>query len=192
MSLGLLDIICILFLLAGVAFFLGASVGLLRFPDFYTRMHAAGKGDTLSTLMIMAGAAAYELNRFDPAQGDTVSVILTVIKILGIGVFIMLTSPTSTHALMQAGYDDEIEPVGERGHDMDIQLPSLGGRDAGESRPQLSVDVVAIFSFRVFVITILCTIVFHDNRFFDICKPQLESFFQVIYSFWNNTFFGKL
>ncbi len=132
MSLGILDIICILFLLAGLIFFLGASVGLLRFPDFYTRMHAAGKGDTLSTLMIMAGAAVYELNRFDPSEAATISVVLIVIKIMLIGTFIMLTSPTSTHALMQAGYDDEIEPVGERGHDMTITMPPLGKKNASK------------------------------------------------------------
>ena len=43
----------------GIFFFLGAVVGLLRFPDFYTRMHAAGKGDTLSTLLILGGFIVY-------------------------------------------------------------------------------------------------------------------------------------
>ena len=133
MSLSILDIISILFLFAGLAFFLGASVGLLRFPDFYTRMHAAGKGDTLSTLMIMAGAAVYELNRLDPGEGNVISVLFIVIKIMLIGGFIMLTSPTSTHALMKAGYDDEIEPVGDGGDDMRIELPELG--PAGDSDP---------------------------------------------------------
>ena len=37
----------------GLLFFLGAAVGLFRFPDFYTRIHAAGKGDTLSSLLIL-------------------------------------------------------------------------------------------------------------------------------------------
>ena len=35
----------------GLVFFLGTAVGMVRFPDFYTRMHAAGKGDTLSTML---------------------------------------------------------------------------------------------------------------------------------------------
>ena len=34
----------------GLVFFLGAAVGMVRFPDFYTRMHAAGKGDTFDNL----------------------------------------------------------------------------------------------------------------------------------------------
>ena len=43
------------FIVMGLIFFLGTSIGLLRFPDFYTRMHAAGKGDTLSTVLILLG-----------------------------------------------------------------------------------------------------------------------------------------
>jgi multicomponent Na+:H+ antiporter subunit G len=122
---GILDILSVLLITSGLIFFLGAAVGLLRFPDFYTRMHAAGKGDTLSTLLIMAGLGVYEFNQYDPAHGVTISVILTVIKIMGIGFIIMLTSPTSTHALMQAGYDDNIEPVGES-EEMLLALPALG------------------------------------------------------------------
>jgi multicomponent Na+:H+ antiporter subunit G len=125
MPLGPIDIICILLVLAGLLFFFGAAVGLLRFPDFYTRMHAAGKGDTLSTLLIMAGAGLYELNHFDLSHGTTLSVVLVVIKIMAIGIFIMLTSPTSTHALMQAGYDDDIEPVGEQ-DEMRLSMPGFG------------------------------------------------------------------
>ena len=39
----------------GFILFLGASVGILRFPGFYTRMHAAGKADTLSSILILLG-----------------------------------------------------------------------------------------------------------------------------------------
>ena len=44
----IITVIAVLFIVTGLIFFLGAAIGLLRFPDFYTRMHAAGKGDTLS------------------------------------------------------------------------------------------------------------------------------------------------
>ena len=90
--------------IVGLVFFLGAAVGLVRFPDFYTRMHAAGKGDTLSSFLILCGFAAYELQDFTWASA------LVALKIVGIGIFVMLTSPTSTHVLMEAGYDDRIRP----------------------------------------------------------------------------------
>ena len=89
----------------GLLFFLGAAVGLYRFPDFYTRMHAAGKGDTLSSLLILAGFALITLDGFSATDW------LLVVKVLAIVLFIMLTSPTSTHALMRAGFEDGVEPV---------------------------------------------------------------------------------
>ena len=76
----------------GLVFFLGTTIGLLRFPDFYTRMHAAGKGDTLSTVMILLGCICL------------VSVsLLLALKILLIINFILIGSPTATHARMDAG-----------------------------------------------------------------------------------------
>ena len=89
----------------GLVFFLGAAVGLYRFPDFYTRMHAAGKGDTLSSLLILAGFALITLEELSVMEW------LLVVKLLAIVLFVMLTSPTSTHALMRAGFEDGIEPV---------------------------------------------------------------------------------
>lgn len=96
----------VVLIVAGLVFFLGAAVGLIRFPDFYTRMHAAGKGDTLSTLLILTGAAVYYLH-----DGVDLLKALVALKILAVCAFIALTSPTSTHALMKAGFDDGIEPV---------------------------------------------------------------------------------
>jgi multicomponent Na+:H+ antiporter subunit G len=90
--------------LTGLIFFLAAVVGVIRFPDFYTRMHAAGKGDTLSTMLILLGIAVFTVGDF------SVDNLLIAVKIMAIALFIMLTTPTSTHALMQAGYDDGIKP----------------------------------------------------------------------------------
>ncbi|MFP6854563.1 MAG: monovalent cation/H(+) antiporter subunit G, partial [Opitutales bacterium] len=63
------------------------------------------KGDTLSSLLILAGFALITLDDF-----STVSWLLLV-KVMAILLFIMLTSPTSTHALMRAGFEDGVEPV---------------------------------------------------------------------------------
>ncbi len=113
----LATLLSIALIVTGLVFFLGDAVGLLRFPDFYTRMHAAGKGDTLSTLLILAGVAVYFLH-----DGVDFGKVLVVLKIFAICAFIAMTSPTSTHALMKAGFDDGIEPVtdpsdDEGGHD---------------------------------------------------------------------------
>jgi multicomponent Na+:H+ antiporter subunit G len=116
-----LDALSAIFIVSGMLFFLGATVGIVRFPDFYTRMHAAGKGDTLSTVLITTGMAIQVLGSFDLAHW---TVALVAIKILAIGGFIMLTSPTSTHALMKAGFDDGIEPEMAEGKQL---IQNLGG-----------------------------------------------------------------
>ena len=74
----------------GVLFLLLGAIGILRFPDCYTRMHAAGKCDTLGSLLIVSGMAFYH------------GVSLESAKILFIAVFIFLTSPTATHAIARA------------------------------------------------------------------------------------------
>jgi multicomponent Na+:H+ antiporter subunit G len=43
----------------GVLFLLLGAIGILRFPDCYTRMHAAGKCDTLGSLLVVSGLAFY-------------------------------------------------------------------------------------------------------------------------------------
>ena len=53
------EIFSILFMLAGFFFFVTATLGLLRFPDFYSRLHATGKGDTLAVLLCLFGLAIY-------------------------------------------------------------------------------------------------------------------------------------
>ncbi len=106
----IIDAICGLFIVAGLFFFLGTAMGVLRFPDFYTRRHAAGMGDTLSTVLILVAFALYHLEDFSWPR------LLGAGKILFIAAFIFLTSPTTTHAIMQAGYVDGIKPWSKSTH----------------------------------------------------------------------------
>jgi multicomponent Na+:H+ antiporter subunit G len=106
----IITIISVLLILAGIFFFLGAAVGLLRFPDFYVRMHAAGKGDTLSSLLVILGFAVYQLHDFDNFSEDWLT-LLVILKLLAVVLFIFLTSPTATSALMDAGWEDDVKPV---------------------------------------------------------------------------------
>ena len=78
-------------LLAGSLFFtLAAVVGILRLPDFYTRLHAIGKCDTaglslaLVALALLSGSAA------------------VAVKLALVWVFVALAGPTATHALGRA------------------------------------------------------------------------------------------
>ena len=92
------DVVSILFMLTGFFFFVTATLGLLRLPDFYTRLHATGKGDTLAVLLCLLGIAVY--------QGFS----LTSVKIVFIAVFMFLAQPTATHAISRAAFRCRVQP----------------------------------------------------------------------------------
>jgi multicomponent Na+:H+ antiporter subunit G len=99
-----MNILIIVLLITGLFLFFATTVGLLRFPDFYSRMHAAGKGDTLSSLLMLFGLTLYEFHELNLAT------VLVGLKILLIMVFIFMASPTATHAITDAGYESGVKP----------------------------------------------------------------------------------
>ena len=99
-----MNILIIVLLVAGFFLFFATTIGLLRFPDFYSRMHAAGKGDTLSSLLMLLGLALYEFHELNFAT------VLVGAKILLITVFIFMASPTATHAITDAGFESGLKP----------------------------------------------------------------------------------
>lgn len=105
---GLIEIIVTIFLALGVFFMLTGAIGLIRFPDFYTRLHATGKCDTLGEILIIFGLLLYHLFVYSP--GAELSVKLVPVKLLFLITFILLTNPVGTHALMKAGYTTGVKP----------------------------------------------------------------------------------
>lgn len=99
-----IDVITVVLVVTGLIFFLGTALGVLRFPDYYTRVHAAGKGDTLSSMVIVLALAIYNLHDFSFDN------LLVSLKIGLIIVFIFITSPTTAHALIEAGYLHGVKP----------------------------------------------------------------------------------
>ncbi len=105
----MLNIIVIVLLFLGLLFFAGGTIGILRFPDFYTRLHAAGKLDTMGLLVTMIAAALYALHDF------SLGALLTSLKILFIVAFVFITSPTATHAIIDAGIRAGLAPWTKKG-----------------------------------------------------------------------------
>ncbi len=95
----ILDILIIIAMLTGLLFFVATTVGIIRFPDFYSRVHAAGKGDTLSTTLFLGGAILFLLRDFSGGS------LLTAGKLLLIVFYVFIASPTATHAIIDAGYE---------------------------------------------------------------------------------------
>ena len=88
----------------GLFFFAVGVLGILRFPDFYTRLHAAGKCDSLAAVLVIAGVALYNLADFSLAN------LLVSLKILAIAAFVFVASPTATHAITKAALVIGVEP----------------------------------------------------------------------------------
>jgi len=91
-------ILAIFFLMGGFFFTTVAALGVIRFPDFYTRLHAAGKGDTLGIALSITGLALY--HGFN----------LVSLKLMFIVFFIFLANPIGTHVLSGAAYKTGIRP----------------------------------------------------------------------------------
>ena len=95
----LVDALSWALLVAGGCFCIVGGIGLLRMPDFYTRMHAASVTDTLGVGCILGGLMLQ--------AGPT----LVAVKLLFIGVLIFFTSPTATHALARAAAARGVKPL---------------------------------------------------------------------------------
>lgn len=86
------DILTIISLAGGLFFVLAGTVGVIRLPDFYTRLHAAGMTDTLGAELILFALML---------QSDNWQVIA---KLLMVAFFLFVTSPTATHAVAHAAF----------------------------------------------------------------------------------------
>ena len=95
---SLTDILTIFLLTVGAVFFLAGTVGLLRFPDVYTRLHALTKADNLGLGLLLAGLALQ-------AESWTV-----VAKLLLIWLLILLASSSVAHLVVRAAQRRGIKP----------------------------------------------------------------------------------
>lgn len=84
-------------LVAGLLFVLSGVVGVLRLPDFYTRLHALGKCDTLGVGLMVAGLALRS------GAHDAIKMILILM-------FVLAAVPIATHALARAAWRAGVEP----------------------------------------------------------------------------------
>ncbi len=99
MSNLVIDLISGGLLLGGGVIGVLGGLGLLRFPDFYSRLHAAGMTDTLCALMIITGLILQT------------GLSLLTLKLALILLFLLFTSPTASHALAKAALSDGVEPL---------------------------------------------------------------------------------
>ena len=86
-------------LVVGGFFCIVGGVGMLRMPDFYTRMHAASVTETLGAGFMLAGLLLQA------------GLTLVGAKLVMIGLLILFVSPTATHALARAALARGLAPL---------------------------------------------------------------------------------
>ncbi|MEK6476765.1 monovalent cation/H(+) antiporter subunit G [Catalinimonas sp. 4WD22] len=86
----MIEILAAICILSGVLFMMIASIGILRFPDFYIRMSVVTKASTVGLGLLLTGVGIY------------FNTIETIIKTISISIFIVLSSPISAHVIAKA------------------------------------------------------------------------------------------
>ena len=96
---NVIEISSALCLLVGSFLCLSGGVGVLRFPDFYTRMHAVGVTDTLAAGAILVGLMLQ--------RPETI----VLVKLLMILVMTLFISPVASHALAKTALHNNLLPL---------------------------------------------------------------------------------
>lgn len=96
------EIVTTVLLFLGCVVSLTGSLGLLRMPDFYTRLHTAGKTDSLGQFLIFVGLVFVTPD------------LLTQIKLVGVAMILMIAAPTATHAITKAAHLNDLRPWTKR------------------------------------------------------------------------------
>lgn len=94
----LLDVLSWLCIAAGLFFMIVGTIGVLRMPDVFTRLHAAGMTDTMGAGFLILGMCLQT------------GLTLLTLRLLFVYGFLLFTSPIATHALARAALAGKVEP----------------------------------------------------------------------------------
>ena len=100
------EIICWTLILSGSFFVVVGAFGTYRFPDFWSRLHAASITDSAGVILLLIGMGIYS------------GLTLITFKLFVIGLFLFITGPTSTHAVANAALVSGLKPPQQK-----IQTP---------------------------------------------------------------------
>jgi multicomponent Na+:H+ antiporter subunit G len=103
----MLDVLSWASIAAGLFFMLVGTLGVLRLPDVYTRLHAAGMTDTMGAGFLILGMLFQTVEGIAHGQTTWWFVLFRLVLIYA---FLLFTSPIATHALARAGLAGGVEP----------------------------------------------------------------------------------
>ena len=93
-----LNFLCWVLIISGSFFVIVGAFGTYRFPDFWSRLHAASITDSAGVILLLIGMGVYS------------GLTLITFKLLVIGLFLFITGPTSTHAVANAALVSGLQP----------------------------------------------------------------------------------
>ncbi|MEC7386274.1 MAG: monovalent cation/H(+) antiporter subunit G [Gemmatimonadota bacterium] len=94
----ILEVLSWISILGGLFFMIVGTIGVVRMPDVYTRLHAAGMTDTMGAGLLLLGMCFQA------------GLTLVLVRLVLIYAFLLFTSPISTHALASAALSGGLEP----------------------------------------------------------------------------------
>lgn len=107
----LIEILSWACILGGSFFMVVSAVGILRFPDFWARLHAASVGDSGGMILLIAGMCLQS------------GLTLITVKLIAIGIFLFITGPTATHAVANAALVTGWRPKSGEGLEPEANAP---------------------------------------------------------------------
>lgn len=102
-----LDVLSWLSIVGGLFFMLVGTVGILRMPDVYTRLHAAGMTDTMGAGLLILGMCLQTASGIMDGDGQYWFVLFRLVFVYA---FLLFTSPIATHAVARAALHGGLEP----------------------------------------------------------------------------------
>jgi len=102
------DILIFVFIGIGLFFNLLAGIGLLRFPDVYTRLHAGTKCTTFGSIFLIGSVVLIGLNLW--WGHDTNGSVLAIHSAVAL-IAILLTNPVGAHAIARAAHRSGVQPA---------------------------------------------------------------------------------
>ena len=106
----MLDIITYVLIGVGLFFNLMAGVGLLRFPDFYTRLHAGTKCTTFGSIFLIGAVVLQSVAAWIDGGWGSPDSVLALHAVIALAA-ILVTNPTGAHAIARAGHRSGVMPV---------------------------------------------------------------------------------
>ncbi|MEA1994190.1 MAG: monovalent cation/H(+) antiporter subunit G [Euryarchaeota archaeon] len=99
----------VIYILLGIGVFFNGlgSFGLIRFPDVYTRLHAATKCTTFGSIFTSFGVVIYGLHQWH--MGSTPYGVLAIHAVVAL-LALVITNPTGAHAIARAAHKSGILP----------------------------------------------------------------------------------